>query len=99
LNNPTTNEEFFDGYILRTRLNIQFTRELFLRLIGQYNEFSGLRDIEPLISYKLNPFTVFYAGSAHRLENFSEGQGGPFDSNLTQVERQFFLKLQVLFRT
>lgn len=99
LEDPSSNRELFEGYIVRTRFNVQFSRELFLRLVLQYDEFDGLRDIEPLLSYKINPFTVFYAGSAHRLEHLGDGASGPFDPDLTQTARQYFLKLQVLFRT
>jgi len=70
-----------------------------LRLILQYDDFASLRDVEPLLSYKINPFTVFYAGSTHRLEHFGDDRSGPFDPDLTQTERQFFLKVQVLLRT
>jgi hypothetical protein len=92
LRHPQTGEAVFDGYILRSRFAYQFTRELFLRLVVQYNDFNRGLDVDPLITYRLNPFTVFYAGSTH---DFREvGAGDEF----TQTERQLFLKLQYLFR-
>ena len=42
----------FAGYVLRTRTNLQFTRELFLRVVVQYNDFSQRLDVEPLLTYK-----------------------------------------------
>lgn len=85
--------EIFNGYILRTRFNYQFTRELFLRLITQYNDFSRGFNIEPLLSYKLNAFTIFYIGSTHQYLDLD-----PNRNDLTQTARQFFMKFQYLVR-
>jgi hypothetical protein len=84
--------EIFSGYILRSRLNYQFTRELFLRLVVQYDDFDKDLTVEPLVSYKLNPFTIFYLGSLHDYRDYES----PHD--LKQTSRQFFLKFQYLFR-
>ena len=92
LKRQDTGEELFSGYIYRGRMNYQFTRELYLRLIVQYNDFSQNLSIEPLLSYELNPFSIFYIGSGH---NYGE-IGDP--SEFTQTSRQFFLKFQYLFR-
>jgi hypothetical protein len=93
----------FRSYILRSRFNYQFTRELFLRLVVQYSNdklfyttpqsFSQRLSIEPLLSYKLNPFTIFYIGSTHQYRDID-----PLTNHLTQNSRQFFLKFQYLFR-
>ncbi len=90
LEHPDTKEVLFSGYILRSRINYQFTRELFLRLILQYNNFSDAVSIEPLLTYKLNPFSIFYIGSTTDYHQF--------DNDFTQTSRQFFLKFQYLFR-
>jgi len=82
--------EIFEGYILRSKFNYQFTRELMARLVIQYDDFERHFDIEPLLSYKLNPFTIFYIGSTHAYEKF-DGYDG-----LTQIQQQFFLKFQYL---
>ena len=93
LKDPHDGHSIFDGYILRTRLNYQFTRELFLRLVVQYNDFSQGLNIEPLLSYKLNPFTIFYVGSTHAYErHIGEEQ------DFTQMRRQFFMKFQYLLQ-
>jgi hypothetical protein len=82
----------FDGYILRVRGQYQFTRELFFRLIVQYDKFEDVLSLEPLLSYKLNPFTVGYLGSTH--------SAWPPDgsTDLQEQERQVFAKLQYLFQ-
>jgi hypothetical protein len=89
---PDGGEFDFRGYILRTRVNYQFTRELFMRLVVQYNQFNDGLEIDPLLTYKLNPFTVAYVGSTH---DWRELDG---THELTQTARQFFLKFQYLFR-
>lgn len=87
-----TDESFFRGYILRTKLSVQFTRELSVRLVTQYNDFSASFDLEPLVQYQVNPFTVFYVGSTHDYNRFEAPYGW------TPSQRQFFFKLQYLFR-
>jgi len=84
---------FFDGYISRVMGIYQFTPEIFLRVIGQYDQFNKAIDFYPLLSYKLNPFTIFYAGSTYDLSDF----GSPF--GVKQTARQYFLKLQYLLRS
>jgi hypothetical protein len=93
MEHPNTHAEVFRGYVARTRLSLQLTRELFLRTIVQYDDFDGIYDIEPLLSYKVNPFTVLYLGSTHRFVDYGE----PHDYE--QAARQFFLKAQVLFQS
>ena len=87
-----TGEAFFSGYIVRTKFSFQFTRELSLRLVTQYNDFSESLDIEPLLQYQINPFTVFYIGSTHDYGRFEQPYGW------MQAQRQFFFKFQYLFR-
>ena len=93
MEHPDTGDEVFRGYIARTRLNLQFTRRLFLRTIVQYDDFDGAFDVEPLLSYKLSPFTVLYLGSTHHFVDYGE----PHDYQ--QAQRQLFLKLQVLLQS
>lgn len=90
----TDTDGFFEGWISRTRVNLQFTRQFFLRLIFQYNDFSRGYDFEPLLTYRINPFTVFYAGSAHRWTDFEENFS---DFGVEETERQYFAKFQYLF--
>lgn len=91
LNNPTTKEELFSVYILRTRLSYQFTREFFIRAITEYNHSNGNFDIQPLLTYKINPFSVFYLGT-NRLYSDWDGL-----DDLSVRSRQYFFKAQYLF--
>lgn len=90
-NDLESGEEYFQGYILRNKVTFQFTKEISCRLITQYDDFTKSWEISPLVSYRLSPFTIFYAGAT---SNRAEIDG--FGSKLTN--RQFFLKLQYLFR-
>jgi len=49
---------------------------------------------EPLFTYKVNPFTVFYLGSSHGYD-WEMGSA----KNAHSQDRLFFMKLQYLFRT
>lgn len=93
--NPDEGKEIYSGYILRNRMTYQFTREWFLRLIVQYNDFSQQVDFEPLLTYKLNPFTKLYVGMSWDF-NDNESDGTPRGYDLSQ--RQVFAKFQYLFR-
>jgi len=50
-------------------------------------------NVEPLLSYKLNAFTIFYIGSMHEYRDLD-----PNRNDLTQTSRQFFMKFQYLVR-
>jgi hypothetical protein len=92
-------EELFAGYILRTRTNVNFTRSLSVRLVVQYNDFSERVDVEPLLTYRVNPFTVFYVGTTSRFEEFQADDWDSLTSNDWQhSSRQVFAKLQYQFR-
>ncbi|MCI0707162.1 MAG: carbohydrate binding family 9 domain-containing protein [Ignavibacteriae bacterium] len=93
LTSKATDQLLFDGYIARAVGIYQFSPEFFVRLIGEYNQFGKTFQFYPLVSYKLNPFTIFYAGSTHNLYDFENPHG------VTQTERQFFVKLQYLWRS
>lgn len=93
-----TGEEFFEGYVARTRVNYQFSRRLFLRVVSQYNDFASRLEIDPLLTYKVNPFTAVYFGSTHDLRDFRIQDGSPVDG-FYATDRQIFFKLQYLLRT
>jgi len=82
---------FYAGSIYWTKLGYQFNREFDLRIIAQYDGFRQQMIVDPLLTYKLNPFTSVYVGSAHSFL----GQDG---SNFQSTERQFFAKLQYLIQ-
>jgi hypothetical protein len=102
-----TDEELFNGFIARSKLSMQFSRELSLRFVVQYNEFSRAWDFDPLITYRLNPFTLFYIGTTYDYEkNYGLDRSGDFyaadgaeSCDMTRLRsRQFFMKLQYLFQ-
>ena len=93
LSSVATGQLLYDGYVARVLGVYQFTPELFLRVIGQYDQFNKSFDFYPLFSYKLNPFTIFYAGSTYAMSDF----GDPF--GVKQTTRQYFLKFQYLLRS
>ena len=88
-------EMLYAGYLLRNKTTYQFSKNFFARLILEYNSFSNQFNIDPLLSFKLNPFSIFYVGSTHRI---SEMKDGPGRNRLVESERQIFLKFQYLWR-
>lgn len=82
----------FNGYTLRLSFNYQYNKNLYFRIISQYNSFSRDYELDPLIRYKLNPFTIFYIGSTYDFKKFEEPYG------ITKMQRQYFMKFQYLFQ-
>ena len=87
----TNGEEVYSGYIARTRFNFQYNRELQLRMVAQYNDFRERFDLQPLLVYQRNPFTIFYIGSTFGSSSFD-------DHGFVGTDRQYFAKMQYLFR-
>ena len=96
LTDEETGEEYFSGFILRSRFKYQFSRRLYLRTIVQYNDFSKALEIDPLITYKINAFTAIHAGSTHDLDQFTHEDD--LSKFFRQRSRQVFFKFQYLFR-
>jgi hypothetical protein len=94
-------ETLFSGYIFRTRVSYQATRALSARMVAQYNDFAGALLLDPLITYRVNPFTVMHVGSTHTLQDhLVDGPGATLPrSEFGQTSRQIFFKLQYLLRT
>lgn len=90
-------ETFFDGYVTRTRLSLQLNRELSARLIMQYNDFAQSWEADPLLSYQLDPFSIFYVGSTRDYRQLGPGVGED-EPTWQLTQRQYFLKFQYLFR-
>ena len=92
----------FDTFVTRGKLSYQFTNKLFLRVIGEYVDDSESTSVDPLLSYKINPFTVFFLGSSHGFDKFEDDPGTtPVEiaqPGYKQTERLFFVKFQYLFR-
>jgi hypothetical protein len=95
LTRPDDGSTIFSGYILRARTQYQFTRALFARLITQYNDFAHAIEVDPLVTYKVNPFTAAYIGSTHEYFDTTFEEEG---ANYVNTSRQVFAKVQYLFR-
>jgi hypothetical protein len=100
---------YYKGQRIRIRFTYQFSKYLSLRLVGQYfyqiqydpkdfinDEIEKAVDLQPLISYQPNPFTIFYIGSSI---DFDVGPDGYESFDMLQSNRQIFLKFQYLFQT
>jgi len=96
---PEADRTAYSGYIFRTRTTYFFSREWNLRFIVQYNDFSQRLDIEPLITWQLNPYSVFYVGVNSHLQYYDPDDYETLDeSKWKESTRQFFVKFQYLFR-
>jgi len=100
LKSYSTGADLYDGYIARWANTYQFSREFFFRLISEYNQFSHSLQVYPLLSYKLNPFTIFYIGATGNYQDFqrNDPSNSSLPSGLFQTDRQFFAKLQYLIQ-
>ncbi|TRZ64486.1 hypothetical protein D4R20_02645 [bacterium] len=88
-------EKLFAGYILRNKTSFQFNNKFSLRLITQFDSFNNEILFNPLLSYKLNAFTIFYIGSTHDYAEIQSIRSSKPVYVLTG--RQFFLKFQYLW--
>jgi len=86
----------YKGYIARTRFQLQATTELSVRLVVQYNDFGEQWEVDPLITYRLSPFSVFYFGSTYDYDRNIDPERNLSEWRLT--DRRFFAKLQYLFQ-
>ncbi len=87
----------FSQSLFRCRLSLQLTRELSARIVVQYNDRDDMWETDPLITYRLNPLSIFYIGSTRDYRDLKLDEDGREGWNLT--ERQYFVKLQYLFQT
>jgi len=98
-------KEIVDATVFRTRATVQLSRELNLRLIVQYVDEKTQDDsyrnvnIEPLLTYKINPFTKFYIGMNSGYDYVTPNEDSSLiNSKYSLNNRQFFAKFQYLFR-
>jgi len=107
----TTSEAAFSNHIIRSKWNYQFTRELSLRFIAQYNstlanpnftELSTAKNFntDVLVTWLLNPGTAVYVGyntnMAYPDPTFT-GPGAPPNRFINDA-RGLFVKASYLFR-
>ncbi|HBC47318.1 MAG TPA: hypothetical protein DCZ43_09755 [candidate division Zixibacteria bacterium] len=98
-----TEMELYKQAIARTRVRLQVNRQLSMRLVGEYidqsDPFNGRMkswEFDPLVTYRISSFSVFYAGSTHNMANLPDDTGTR--EGWRQTSRQLFMKLQYLFR-
>jgi hypothetical protein len=100
MNDEASGAEYFSGYITRTKTQLQVTKQLSLRLIVQYDDFDHAWDIDPLLTLRLSPFSLFYLGSSvDRSEVGRDSEDPEVRPAWRTTSRQFFMKLQYLLRT
>jgi len=87
-------EKLYAGYVLSNKISYQFNKNFFLRVLLQYDLFSRNFSIDPLLSYKWNPYTILFLGSSHDLNEIVNSSGF---SKLYETDRQIFLKFQYLW--
>ena len=102
----------FDNHIARSRVNYQFSRELSLRAIVDYNavlsnpalvglDRSKHLTADVLLTYLLNPGTALYVGVTDGFDNVALDPVlgiRPSRSPTTSTGRQFFVKTSYLLR-
>lgn len=113
LENKDTGTKIFTNKILRSNWNYQFTKELSLRFITQYDETDAgpatrLEDDENLnfdllLRYVINPWSAFYLGYNSNQSNFDiveiEGERELVMANhLRRDGDQVFIKFSYLFQ-
>ena len=84
-----TKEEIYSDLISRLRLEYQATSALNFRFVTQYHDYEKKIDVQPLISYQLDPFSIYYIGTSLSYEK----SGKNWDENFGQV----YVKIQKLF--
>jgi hypothetical protein len=91
-----TGSRLFSQSLLWSRLSLQLSRELSMRLVLQYNDHYDTWDADPLLTYRINSLTLFYIGSTHDYHDMNMVDDGRDGWTLT--ERQYFMKIQYLFQ-
>ena len=94
--NLDTGQELFSQFVFWTRFSLQVSRELSLRLVTQYNDRYEKWDLDPLLKYRINSFTLFYIGSTIDYRDTFADRYGRTGWSIT--DRQYFMKLQYLFQ-
>jgi len=84
-----TNEEIYSDLISRIRLEYQATPALNFRFVTQYHDYYQKLDIQPLISYQPDPFSIYYIGTSRTFYKVDD----TFEESFGQI----YLKVQKLF--
>ena len=101
----TLPETLYKDYTLWSRVNYQFSRKLSLRLVAQYSDNHKFWSVDPLITYRINAFSVLYVGSSYDYQDY-KGMTTAIGNEIVEIpnlgwemrNRQFFMKFQYLFQ-
>jgi hypothetical protein len=107
----TAPQTIFDNHIIRSKVNYQFTRELSLRAILDYNGVLSNPSLvsldrtkhlagDILLTYLVHPGTALYVGYTDGYDSVNLTNSGlvPTNTPTTSTGRQFFVKTSYLFR-
>ena len=100
LRDQFTDANIFNNHIIRSKWNYQFTRELSLRIIGQYSavlanpQLTSLQttksfNADVLLTYLLHPGTAVYVGYNSNLQNLDRSLGLDPNGNLLRTQNRF----------
>ena len=100
LRDQFTDANIFNNHIIRSKWNYQFTRELSLRIIGQYSavlansQLTSLQttksfNADVLLTYLLHPGTAVYLGYNSNLQNLDRSLGLDANGNLLRTQNRF----------
>lgn len=92
-----TGGKLYRGYITRARIKFQANRQLSFRLVVQYDDFDQAWEMDPLLTYRVNSFSVLYIGSSYNYNYLILDPSAETQWKMTS--RQFFMKLQYMFQT
>jgi hypothetical protein len=95
-----TGERAYSVKIINTKTTYQFTRELFLRGIAQYDSSRSRVLTDLLLSYELNPGSVFYLGYGSLIEQrgYRDDTWYLGEGRFRESQRGFFAKVSYLVR-
>ncbi|MCY4298677.1 MAG: hypothetical protein OXC61_05185 [Flavobacteriaceae bacterium] len=62
---PSDSHIFYEGQIIRSVINYQFSNNLSFRFVGEVNSFDENSFIQTLLQWQPNPFTIFYIGGTN----------------------------------
>jgi hypothetical protein len=96
--NAESGSRLWEGYIIRTKMNYFFNRRFNVRVVLQYNDIHRTLNVDPLLTYRINAFTVFYLGASSEYCDWPDSGGGSVTQNPYLNRRQIFAKLQYLVR-
>jgi hypothetical protein len=86
----------FDQSTVNSSIRLQIMRELSARLTLRYDSSRDTWDTDPLITYQINPLSIFYVGSTRRYKDLDRDADGREGWTLT--DRQYFMKMQYLLQ-